>query len=87
MSTLELIEAARAAEAALMAAKNAFKGAAQALTDAQNDLDAKAQALHDELEMNGPCLYLDESTDPLTYYVYAAEGDDEYSATPIRIAA
>ena len=87
MNTAELIENFNAAKLAFDQAKANMAGVVAQVKAAQDACTEAAQALHDDLEMNGPALYVDTSTDPVTYYIYSADGPDDFTATPIRPAA
>lgn len=68
-------------DAALVAAQTADAAAATALTKAAQDLHDALAALPNKEE-----LYIDSSTTPPTYYVYAAVDPGSYSATVIPVA-
>jgi hypothetical protein len=87
MTTSELIDAALAAQADYEDARKGSAAAAARLQVAQQTLTAANQALHDDLEANGPCVTVDDTQDPPLVTMYEAVSPDSWSATVIRIAA
>jgi hypothetical protein len=86
MNTGELIDAALAAQADYNDAKLGSAAASARLQQAQQTLTDANQALHDDLEQNGPAVTISDDTPPVVT-LYEAADPDTYSATVIRIAA
>ena len=83
MATSDLIAQAESAKTAKAASAAAV--AADTATDSHNALTvtAAAQAVHDDLAVNGP--YASVNTGPpLTVVVYAAVDPGDYSSTTVR---
>ena len=87
MSTLQLIQAAEAAQAAFDQASQQFQAAAQQVQQAQQVLSDANQAVYDDLSANGACVVVDDSTSPSTVTMYTAADPNTFTATPIRVAA
>jgi hypothetical protein len=86
MTTAQLIDAALAAQADYDAAKQGAATAQARLAAAQQMLSQANQALHDDLDANGPAVTIDDSSSPPVVTVYQAVDPDTYSATEIRVA-
>jgi len=87
MNTVDLINAALDAKKAFDTATVNAQAAADILRNAIAALKTANQALHDDLDVNGPCVVVDDSTTPPVVTLYMAVDPDTYSANEIRIAA
>lgn len=86
-TTRDLIEVALQAQTAFDAARQQASQAAGQLQQAQANLTAANQALHDDLAQNGPAVVVDDTVTPPEVTLYAAVDPDSWSATTIRVAA
>jgi hypothetical protein len=87
MTTYELIQAAELALLADQQATDALEAAKLGKQQTGAALMAANQALHDDLQANGPACVVDDSSDPPTVWLYSAAEPSTWQKNEIRVAA
>jgi hypothetical protein len=86
LTTKQLIDAALRAQSAYSWSVIVLGRVAQAVRAAFVTVQATSKAVHDDLEENGPCCVVDNSTNPPTVTAYIPADPDSFMATQIRVA-